>query len=130
MAQSRPSVFIISLLMQHVSHEYMLYVTFITSNIVLRHPILDVSKNVLILTVLEFDEIRRVSHISRDDSNGKIRFIIRDLEKFWVLTEITILPFFQKLKFSRVLHRECNLGQNFGDPQCTLKCRAQTYGAL
>ena len=26
--------------------------------------------------------------------------------------------------------RECNLGQNFGDPQCSLKFKAQTSGAL
>ena len=26
--------------------------------------------------------------------------------------------------------RECNLGQNFRDPQCNLEFRAQTYGAL
>ena len=30
--------------LQHVTHEYMLYVTFVTSNIILRHPILDASK--------------------------------------------------------------------------------------
>ena len=33
----------------------------------------------------------------RDDSNGEIHFVIRDLEKFWVLTKITILPFFRKI---------------------------------
>ena len=38
----------------------------------------------------------------RDGSNGEIRFIIRDLEKFWIFTEITILPFFRKMEFSRV----------------------------
>ena len=63
-----------------MSHEYMLYVTFVTSNIVLRHPILGASKNVKFPTVSEFDEIQRGSYISRDDSNGEIRFIIRDLE--------------------------------------------------
>ena len=43
----------------------------------------------------------------RDDSNGAIRFVIRDLEnKFWIFNrnynfviEITILPLFQKLEF-------------------------------
>ena len=59
------------------------------------HTTLVASKNVQILTVLEFDEIQR----SRDDSNGEIRFIIRDLEKFWIFTEMTILPFFRKLDF-------------------------------
>ena len=54
--------------------------------------------------VLEFDEIQRGSYISRDDSNGEVRLVIQDLENFWILTEITILPFFRKLEFSRVLH--------------------------
>ena len=39
------------------------------------------SKNVKILTVSEFDEIQRDSKILRDDSNGEVRFVIRDLEK-------------------------------------------------
>ena len=60
-ALSRPSIFIIFLLMQLMAHEYMLYVTFVKLNIVLRHSILGASKNVQILTVSEFDEIRRVS---------------------------------------------------------------------
>ena len=47
--------YILSLLMQHVSHEYMLYVTFVTSDFILRHPILDASKNMQFLTVSEFD---------------------------------------------------------------------------
>ena len=75
----------------------MLYVTFVTSHVVLPHPILGASKNVQIPTVSEFDKIRRGSYISQDDSKGVIRFIIRDLEKFQIFTEITILPFFQKL---------------------------------
>ena len=57
-----------------------------------------------ISTVSESDEIRRGSKILRDDSNGEVCFIIRDLEKFRILAEITILPFFRKLEFSRVLH--------------------------
>ena len=57
-----------------------------------------------ISTISEFDEIRRGSYISRDDSNGEVRFVIRDLEKFWVLTKITVLPFFRKFEFFRVLH--------------------------
>ena len=55
-------------------------------------------------TISEFDEIQRVSYISQDDSNGEVHFLIRDLEKFRVLTKIIVLPFFRKLKFSRVLH--------------------------
>ena len=39
------------------------------------------SKNVKFFTVSEFDEIQRGSKISRDDSNGEVRFVIRDLEK-------------------------------------------------
>ena len=34
-----------------------------------------------------------------DDSNGEVRFVIRDLENFQILTEITILSFFTKLEF-------------------------------
>ena len=79
--------------MQLMAHEYILYVTFFTSNIVLRHPILGALKIVQISFVSEFDEIRRVSYITRDDSNGAIRFVIRDLENFLIFIEITILPF-------------------------------------
>ena len=57
-----------------------------------------------ISTVSEFDKIRRGSWILRDDSNGEVRFVIRDLEKFWTFTEMTILPFFRKLEFFRVLY--------------------------
>ena len=90
-----------------MTHEYVLYVTFVTSKIVLQLPNRDASKNVPTPTVSEFDEIRCASYILRDDSNGDICFIIQDLEnKFWIfnriynfVTEITILPFFQKLEF-------------------------------
>ena len=61
-------------------HEYMLYVTFVASKIVLRHPNSDASKNVLTPTVSENYEILRANYILRDDSNGAIRFVIRDLE--------------------------------------------------
>ena len=54
-------------------------------------------------TVSEFDKIRRGAYILRDNSNGEVRFVIRDLEKFRIFTEMTILPFFRKLEFSRVL---------------------------
>ena len=66
--------------MSLMAHEYVLYVTFVASKIVLRHPNRDASKNVPTPTVSEFDEILRASYISRDDSNGEIRFVIRDLE--------------------------------------------------
>ena len=88
-------------------HEYVLYVTFVASKIILRHLKRDASKNIPTSTFSESDEILCASQISRDDSNGEIRFIIRDLEnKLWIfnrnynfVTKITILPFFQKLKF-------------------------------
>ena len=41
--------------------------------------------------------------VARFYENIPTVFIIGDLEKFWVLTEIIILPFFIKLEFSRVL---------------------------
>ena len=56
-----------------------------------------------IMTVSEFDKIQRGDKVSRDNSNGEVRFIIQDLEKFQILIEITILPFFIKFEFSRVL---------------------------
>ena len=52
-------------------------------------------------TISESNEIRRGSSISRDDFNGKVRFVIQDLEKFWIFTKITILPIFEKIGFSR-----------------------------
>ena len=61
-------------------HEYMLYVTFVASKIVLRHPYRDALKNVPTSTVSEFHEILCASYISRDDSNGAICFVIQDLE--------------------------------------------------
>ena len=106
-AISRPSIFIISLLIPLMAHEYVLHVTFVASKIVLRHPNRDALKNVSTPTISEFYEILRASQISRDDSNGAIRFIIRYLEnRFRIFNqnnnfviEITILPFFQKLEF-------------------------------
>ena len=63
-----------------MEHEYMLYVAFVASKTVLRYSKYEASKNVKFLTVSENYEILRASQISRDDSNGEIRFIIRDLE--------------------------------------------------
>ena len=62
------------------------------------------SKNVHILTILEFDEIQRGIYISRDDSNDEVCFIIRDLEKLSILIEITILPIYIKFSFLGVSH--------------------------
>ena len=73
--------------------------TFVTSHIVLQHPILSASKNVQILTLLEFDKIRRVSYILRDDSNGEIRFVIRDLKNFRFLPKWPFYPFFENWNF-------------------------------
>ena len=61
-------------------HEYMLYVAFVASKTDLRHPKRDTSKNVPTPTVSENYEILRADQISRDDSNGEIRFVIRDLD--------------------------------------------------
>ena len=61
-------------------------------------------------TVSEFDEIRRGSYISRDDSNGEVRFVIRDLENIWILTEITILPFLENSNFPGFYSGNQNLG--------------------
>ena len=88
-------------------HEYVLYVTFVASKIVLRHPKRDALKNVSTPTISEFYKILRASWISLDDSNGAIRFVIQDLgNKFRIfnrnynlITKFTILPFFHKLKF-------------------------------
>ena len=99
-----------------MTHEYVSFVTFVASKIVLRHPNCDASKNVLTLTVSEFDEILRASYISQDDPNGEIRFVIRDLENklqifnrnYNFVTKITILPFFQKLKFLGS-YRQCTV---------------------
>ena len=90
-----------------MAHEYMLYVTFVASKIVLRHPKRDASKNVPTPTISEYYEILRANWIFRDDSNDEIRFIIRDLEnklrifltEITIFNEITILPFFHKLEF-------------------------------
>ena len=61
-------------------HEYMLYVAFVASKTDLRHPKRDASKNVPTPTVSENCEILRANYILQDDSNGTIRFVIRDLE--------------------------------------------------
>ena len=88
-------------------HEYMLYVAFVASKTDLRHPKCDASKNVPTPTVLENYEILRADQISRDDSNGEIHFVIRDIENklrifnrnYNFVIKITILPLFQNLKF-------------------------------
>ena len=49
--------------------------------------------------------------ISRDEFNGAIRFVIRDLENFRFSTEITVLPFFRKIEFfSGFTHEEVQGG--------------------
>ena len=54
---SRPPIFIIYLLMPFMAHEYVLYVTFVVSKFVLRHPNRDASKNMSAPTISEFYEI-------------------------------------------------------------------------
>ena len=60
-ALSRPSIFIISLLIPLMAHEYVLYVTFVISKIVLWHMKRDASKNVSTPTVSENYEILRAN---------------------------------------------------------------------
>ena len=92
-------------------HEYVLYVPFVAPKIVLRHPKRDASKNVPTPTVSENYEILCGNLISRDDSNGTIRFIIRDLENklrifnrnYNFVIEITIFALIPKIGISRVL---------------------------
>ena len=59
LALSWPSIFIISLLIPLMEHEYVLYVTFVASKIVLQYPNRDALKNVQTPTVSEFYEILR-----------------------------------------------------------------------
>ena len=45
---------------------------------------------------------------------GEVRFVIQNLEKFLILTEITIFPFFKKLDFLRVSQEvPCKLAHSF-----------------
>ena len=60
-ALPRSSIFIIYLLIPLMVHEYMLYVPFVESKIVLRHPKRDASKNVSTLIVSENYEILHAS---------------------------------------------------------------------
>ena len=97
LALSRPSISIISLLMPLMAHEYMLYVIFVTSNIVLRHQKRDASKNMQIPTISEFDVLARFRDTIptvKSVSSSEIQRI-----NFGFLTEITILPFLRKLDF-------------------------------
>ena len=92
-------------------HDYMLYVTFVTSKFVLRHPKRDASKNVSTPTVSENYEILCANSISRDDSNGTIHFIIRDLENklrifnrnYNFVIKITIFALIPKIGISQIL---------------------------
>ena len=96
-AQSRPSISIIFLLMQLMSHEYMLYVTFFTSNIILRHPILGALKNVKFPIISEFNVVARF----RETITTVKSVLSSEIQriKFGFLTEITIFPFLRKLDF-------------------------------
>ena len=49
--------------------------------------------------VLEFDEIQQGSKISQHDSNGEVRFIIRDKKNPDFQTELPSYPFSKKLNF-------------------------------
>ena len=60
-ALPRSSIFIISLLIPLMVHEYMLYVPFVASKNVVRYPKRDASKNVPTPTVSENYEILRAN---------------------------------------------------------------------
>ena len=60
-SQFRLSIFIISLLIPLMVHDYMLYVAFVASKTDLQHPKRDTSKNVSIPTVSENYEILRAN---------------------------------------------------------------------
>ena len=60
-ALPRSSIFIISLLIPLMVHEYMLYVPSVALKIDLRHPNIDASENVSTPTVSENYEILRAS---------------------------------------------------------------------
>ena len=75
-----------------MAHEFVLYVTFVTSNIVLQHPKCDASKKVSTPTVSKFDEFyvlarfRETISTVKSVSSSEIQRI-----NFGFLTEITIL---------------------------------------
>ena len=52
-------------------------------------------------TTSESDEIRHSYQISRDDFNGEVRFVIRDLEKILDFYRNYDFSFFEKIGFSR-----------------------------
>ena len=72
-----------------MAYEYVLYVTFVASKIVLRHPKRDASKNVSTPIVSEFDVLPRFRETIptvKSVSSSEIQRI-----NFGFLTEITIL---------------------------------------
>ena len=72
-------------------------------NLAMCHPTPHASKNVKSRpprNLTKFDVVAKFQEII---STKKVRFVIRDLEKFQIFTEITILPFLRKLEISRVL---------------------------
>ena len=75
-----------------MAHDYLLYVTFVASKIVLRHPKCDALKNVSTLTTSEFYEIyvlarfREMIPTVKSVSSSEIQRI-----NFGFLIEITIL---------------------------------------
>ena len=90
-----------------MAHEYVLYVIFVASNIVLRHPNCDASKNMSTSTISDwtkFDVLVRfhetiptVKFVSSSEIQ-RINFGFFN-RNYKFVTEITILPFFQKLEF-------------------------------
>ena len=70
---------------------------------VLLYPTPDALKNVKFRLSQNSTKFDVVARFRENNSNGEIRFVIQDLENFWIFTKITILPFFIKLEFSWVL---------------------------
>ena len=85
-----------------MAHEYVLYVTFVASKIVLRHPNRDASKNVSTPTISEFFVLTRFHETVPTVQSVSSSEIQRINSIF--LTEITILPFFKEFGIYRVLH--------------------------
>ena len=79
------------------------------------------SKNVQILTIPRFDEIRRGSYISRDDSNDEVRFVIRDLEKFLIFDRNYHFAIFQKIRFSRGFTKSQDKNKTKSQHRCNTK---------
>ena len=73
------------------------------------HPTPHTSKNVKSRPSRNPTKFDVVAKFLLDDFNGKVHFVIQDLEKFRIFIKITILPFLRKLDFLGVSHNPCIL---------------------